>query len=884
MRSVIFFLVFIIGFHAAYAQQGIKGIVKDEKGQAVTGANILLKNGSGLIIKFSHTDREGNYTILIHRDSLTDGYFLEVKHISYKTTKQSVDKNRLQYDFVLTEEVQALKEVLVKQPPIVKRGDTTRYKVSAFANEEDRNIEDVLKRMPGISIEEDGTIYFNGKKIGNLFTDWDDLMGGRYGAATKAIKKEMIESVELVENHQPIRVLQNRKTTENVSLNLVLKDANSWKVSGIANAGVGLPEQYTTTVNTVMLNKKVKTINTFKVNNAGEDYRNEISRLNTISNTEVITLSEMLSSGTTGNPDLPRRNYYINRSGLVNINYLFKNKKDVQFRTNIQAFTDRQILNYNSRTLLFTATDTIAYFEKQETVKRPSIINAEFSIHANKPHYYFNNRTNTEVEWQRDRSYLQTQAVAFDQKLSGRLFSLANEFHFIPLLKSKAVAELKWNINYGNRPATLLANEGLHAQILNNGLAYEALTQEMAQRVLHNQLQASYLLTKKNFRQQYKLLFLQENRQLETELQLLQNNGQWNKYMNDAGNNLTWNRYRTTLQSDYSWVVPNKSEIGFSIPVISQTIHYKQAEYDLAKRYNRLWVNPAVMYKRFLNAQESFSASYVFKNTLSDIHTVYRGLILANYRSLQANDVPLQERSTHNAGIGYSFQRTLHLLFLNGGITIAREKVNTLLSSRITDNIQRNVLLQIPNTRTTWGFNVGGSKYVYFLKATVTLKNSYSINRMQQYINETLIPINFNAIASSLTIDKKLFGNIMLNYAAGYVYSFMKQDLKMGTNSRMHRLDQQLTGNYTLLKGLLLQVKMRSIYSETIGGTSVNYLFTDMRLRYHIKPWKTDMEFDCTNIANINNYELLRVDATHSSSSSYDIRGRLMLLKFTFNF
>ncbi len=884
MRRLIFFLVLNIGLNVLYAQQGLRGIVKDERDQPVAGANILLKNSSGLIIKFSYTDKGGNYTILIHKDSLADGCFIEVKHISYKTSRQSVDKSRLQYDFVLVEEVQALKEVLVRQPPIVNKGDTTRYKVSAFANEEDRNIEDVLKRMPGINIEEDGTIYFNGKKIGNLFTDWDDLMGGRYGAATKAIKKEMIESVELVENHQPIKVLQNRKTTDNVSLNLVLKDANSWKVSGIVNAGIGLPTQYTATVNTVMLNRKVKTINTFKVNNAGEDYRSEISRLNTISNTEAISLSEMLSSGTTGNPDLPRRNYYINRSGLVNINYLFKNKKEVQFRTNIQAFTDRQILNYNNQTLLFTATDTIQYFEKQETVKRPRIINAEFSVHANKPQYYFNNRTSTEVELSRDRSYLQTQSAAFDQKLNGRLFSLANEFHFIPLLKSKAVAELKWNIHYGNRPATLLANEGLHAQILNNGLPYEAVTQEMAQRLLQNQLQASYLLTKKYFRQHYKLLFLQENRQLESELELLQNSGQWNKYINDAGNNLTWNRYRTTLQSDYSWVVPNKSEIGFSIPVIAQTIHYKQAEYNLAKTYNRLWINPSATYKRFLNAQESFSASYTFKNTLSDMHTVYRGVILANYRSLQANDAPLQERSTHTAGIGYNFQRTLHLLFLNGGITFTREKVNTLLSSRITDNIQRNVLLQIPNTRTTWGFNVGGSKYVYFLKATVTLKNSYNINRMQQYINETLIPINFNAIASSITIDKKLFGNIMLNYAAGYMYSFMKQDLKMGSNSRMHRLDQQLTGNYTVLKGLLLQVKMRSIYSQTIGGTSVNYLFTDMRLRYHIKPWKTDMEFDCTNIANINNYELLRVDATYSSSSSYGIRGRLMMLKFTFNF
>src|SRR5699024_6873654 len=130
------------------------------------------------------------------------------------------------------------------------------------AQPEDRSVGDVLRRMPGIDIGDDGTIYYNGKPIENLYIHGDDLMNGRYGLATKAIRKEDIKAIDVIRNHQPIKVLQNKIYTNKTAINLILKDENKLKLSTQLMTGGGLPQQYDAAVTPIVLNKNIKMINT----------------------------------------------------------------------------------------------------------------------------------------------------------------------------------------------------------------------------------------------------------------------------------------------------------------------------------------------------------------------------------------------------------------------------------------------------------------------------------------------------------------------------------------------------------------------------------------------------------------------------------------------
>ena len=101
-----------------------------------------------------------------------------------------------------------LRDVIVKAPDIEQRSDTLVYYTSKYAREQDRNIGDVLKRLPGIDVEDNGTIKYNGEPINKFYINGSDFADGRYNLATENISPSDVASVEVMENHQPIRVLK----------------------------------------------------------------------------------------------------------------------------------------------------------------------------------------------------------------------------------------------------------------------------------------------------------------------------------------------------------------------------------------------------------------------------------------------------------------------------------------------------------------------------------------------------------------------------------------------------------------------------------------------------------------------------------------------------
>ncbi len=209
-----------------------------------------------------------------------------------------------------------LPQVEVRSKPIIDRsGDTLRYNVNSFSNPEDRSIGDVLKHMPGISVGDNGGIFYNGQAISNLYIHGDDLMDGNYGLAPRVISKDMIKSVEVIQHHQPIKILQNKVPTDAVAINLVLKDENSVKLAGQAMLGAGLPEQYDAALNTMLFNKQIKMLNVIKANNSGIDYTDEFARPDgsTGGDPGNSKPASLLSVGGP-TPNLPHKQYYFNRS------------------------------------------------------------------------------------------------------------------------------------------------------------------------------------------------------------------------------------------------------------------------------------------------------------------------------------------------------------------------------------------------------------------------------------------------------------------------------------------------------------------------------------------------------------------------------------------
>ena len=120
----------------------------------------------------------------------------------------------------MQEQAIALKEVKVTPQRIREQGDTLTYSVESFKLKQDRSIADVIAKMPGLEVLPSGTIRYQGKAINKFYIEGMDLLGGKYAMASENLSADKVKSVQVYENHQPVKVLKDIKFSEQAALNL----------------------------------------------------------------------------------------------------------------------------------------------------------------------------------------------------------------------------------------------------------------------------------------------------------------------------------------------------------------------------------------------------------------------------------------------------------------------------------------------------------------------------------------------------------------------------------------------------------------------------------------------------------------------------------------
>lgn len=871
-------------------QKKLTGTLRTNAGKPVAHTTVMLKNASGRILSFASSNPDGKYTVGVPDTVSLASLYLEVNGLTYKSQQQPTQPGRSVYDFILEEKIVELPEVKIANKPVIAaKGDTLSYDVSSFARDEDRSIGDVIRRLPGITVAENGQIFYNGKAVFNLYIHGDDLMDGRYTLATKTITKEMIRSVDVIQNFQPIKVLRDKVRTDNVLLNLVLKDENSLKLSGQAMAGAGLPEQFDAALNLILFNKRFKMLNSLKANNVGTDYQDDLNQfgspgfLASIGNTRP---GDLVFAGTAGNPDLPRNNYYLNRSGMANINHLINTRNGLQLRANLQAFADRNTINYSSTVENYLSGDTIRYSEQQRAVRRPYQFNTSVTAMLNKEKYFLNNNLRFNVSGETNANFMDFNGAGFGQRFRKRAYDLSNDLNWTPAVKNKGILELRWYINHYSNPQRLYIGSGLNPDILNEGVAYAAIDQRAETPTLFSHASFSYRLSHQLIHQNYQVGLLNERQQLNSTLILQQQNGNEKPFTGDDGNALHWKRDRFYINSSYD-IRKNSWQASLSVPVIWQSIRYDQPAYALDAKQGQFFVNPAATLKVFVHAEDYLSFKYAYNNNVGNISGVYRGTILTSYRSLFANDAALQENTNSSAGVNYNFQRSIIMLFINAGVNYSNVRANSILSSVLTDNVQRTVLLPYENDQSSLMATAGISKFIFNWRTTASLNAVFRKGRYDQFINSERLPFINNSFTLSAGIESKLFGNITFSYNSTGAWNKSRQvDKDPGVakiENKVQRFDQNIGLGYSPVKSLFINVRGRHIYSTQQNVSDINYLFLNTNIRYKLIKWKTDIELDVTNIANIKNYELFLLTSSQFSVNRYEIRGRMAVLRATFN-
>ena len=221
----------------------ISGIVVDSTGTPLQMANVIAYQKDKNLGAFGITNDSGKYQLLSLKKDST--YVLKVSFLGLKTITDTVKnvQTDLIKNYVMVEDENALDAVnIVYDMPVSIKGDTIVYNADSFTNGTERKLGDVLQKLPGMEVNEDGDIQVEGKTVERVLVDGKEFFEGDSRLATKNIPADAVGKVEVLKNYNNQSQLKGLGNDEDrIAINIRLKQGkkNFWfgEVTGAIGQG-----------------------------------------------------------------------------------------------------------------------------------------------------------------------------------------------------------------------------------------------------------------------------------------------------------------------------------------------------------------------------------------------------------------------------------------------------------------------------------------------------------------------------------------------------------------------------------------------------------------------------------------------------------------------
>lgn len=192
--------VFVVGSASAQDRYDVKGVVVDSAGVGLQGATVVALTASdSTLTKFATANSDGAFTL---RRVPVGDYVLQITFVGFRTIQHDFTLTEADYDagrMVMEIQTEELDELVVSAEhiPMVVKKDTLEYNANAFATRPNAMVEDLLRRLPGIEVEADGSIKAQGQDVQRVLVDGKEFFGDDPQIATKNLPAEAIEKVQV---------------------------------------------------------------------------------------------------------------------------------------------------------------------------------------------------------------------------------------------------------------------------------------------------------------------------------------------------------------------------------------------------------------------------------------------------------------------------------------------------------------------------------------------------------------------------------------------------------------------------------------------------------------------------------------------------------------
>jgi hypothetical protein len=704
----------------AFAQITYRGSVFNKADIPLENAAVsIVKSDSITIIRYTLTNSTGHFEISC--PPAADQQYIKISAYGFKTYIAAILPENRNLQIQMQEHTTTLKEVnIIKQVPLVKKGDTLNYDVKTFSKGQDRVIGDVIRNLPGIKINPDGQIIYNGRAINKFYIEGDDLLDNKYNLASNAIPADAVEKVQILEDHQPVNALRDIVKSNNAALNLKLKKSARVKVFGVAETGAGIPNAYHVNADLMLFKDNFKTLNKLSYNSTGLDlsYNLKSHSLEDLFDSFDLPLNgQLISARTIPDPPIPQNRWLLNKSGLLTGNTLLKLGKDESLRINAWYLPSQTNQNYIAETRYKLPDSSYQQYENQHIKTTGKEIYGSLDYKANKNKFFLEDKLDFELKDETLNGSLQTERTSALQKSDLNRNKLENNFRLVKTINKQYILELFSKSGYISFPEELVVMPGIYNNLLNQNLPYQWSQQGINKKAVYSRNSVALRIGSAKLKQHYEFGHNLEAVNLRSGTSLRNAENQDIQLDDTYRNDLKWTSGQTKFTAGYTYSLKNLI-ISTTLPLNYRNIESDDRVRQQDNSINKLVFEPALNLRMVLSPKQSLQLGVNRAVNFGKPEDMLCGYVIRNYRTIQQNSFILNEGKQYSGNIFYSYREPVKIFFTSLGATYSRGSNNTMISSVVqSDGLVKTdrILFNNINERLTAMGNI--SKYLFDWKA-----------------------------------------------------------------------------------------------------------------------------------------------------------------------
>lgn len=874
LRELIFIAIIFLSIPHLFAQTTINGNVKDVNGLGLSNINILIQNpADSTILAFGHTDDTGAYRVKFSAPSILH-ILVSISGLEVKDQSKKVENRSQKVDFNAEFEVTQIDEVVVKANKIWQEKDTINYLVSSFMDSNDLVIADVLKKMPGISVSENGAISYRGREINKFYIENMDLLKGRYGIATQNLQVKDISTVQVLENHQPIKMLDGIQISTDAAINIKLKAGakNIFTMQALVGAGYDKEALWLGELVGTLFNRTNQNITTIRSSNTGDTSDNTSSysgnEIGSLALTGILTPSQ---------PPIHKNRYFDLTAHATGTNQLFKLKSGAELTTHIN-FTNSQEnrKSHTSTTYNIPDADAKLIEENLSICLRSNSLQGGLSYTLNDEYRFIGNETRVSIDWMDNNGQVASSEI-IDQQYRSKSVSLFNSFFWGRKTNDDRGIAITFDNAYRTQPNNLTIFSGLYPDLFNEGNPFELVKQDITRSALRSSLDIKGLSAISfgafsvdptiSLKMDYETLAsdIYKNR-----IEQAITNPQWR---NDMASIL----FESTIGIDARYRYRNLN-INVGLPLTYRFTHldYKISEKDDTDVGTFKFLPSFRLSDRYRNIQwELGSALSSYTPTISRL---YSGFILKNYRSINRYAPQILDTNNFHTYGSFGYKSIDYMFFINTSLRYSRQWSKGVYAQRFENQLSVVELIEHPNKSDNFSVSSEVSKGFYWKNLTIAVRGYWGTNRTDLLRQTQALQYQGYNYGVHSKLDLAPWKWLSTNYEIDWSSS-RGQDSTGEHYEPIHNVDQSLKLLFKIAPKLTLITAGEHYYNSAAQGNQ-HFFLADLSLIYQAK--RIRFTLDCTNILNTRSYTTYSYGPMSTFYSNYYIRPTAVLLTMRF--